>query len=592
MAGILLEVMDRIAGGEISSMREAIDAYGSRLSESVNNEELLKERIAELELALDDQGWTRLSGSGDKEFSRSALKTINKLARMYWLKNPLIKRAVYTQTAYVFGQGVTIKAKDQDVQEVLDRFLEDDKNKTELMSHQARMLKETELQLFSNLFFVMFTNISTGHVRVRTIDPDEIEDIVYNPADRKEPWYYLRVWTEPAEVGSERTVERKAYYPDYRYNPKGGHPARLNGAQVMLEQVYHVKVNALSDMRFGVSEIYAAIDWAKAYKEFLEDWATLVKSLSRFAWKGKSKTGRKGIEAITEKLNSTISSTDPNETNAPPAAGSVWLEGANVDLTPITKSGTTTSVEDGRRMLLMVSAATGIFEHYFGDPSTGNLATTTAMERPMELMFRDRQELWSDVFQTICGYAVDMAVAMPSGGLSGTLTYNEYNERVIEPAENYDTTIEVTWPDLLEKDVAARVEAIIKAVTLGSQGPAGTIDLPLATKMLLVALGEPDVDGTVERLFGDRADGNWEDEEARQAEKVLKQQQAMVAAGMNPVPLKNGDSTGDGDGPPKPPEATGDTQGAQEALTVSDAFVRSVERLTEALEEVLEHEGD
>jgi len=36
-------------------------------------------------------------------------------------------------------------------------------------------------------------------------------------------------------------------------------------------------------MQFGVSELYAACDWANAYKVFLEKWVTITDALSKFA---------------------------------------------------------------------------------------------------------------------------------------------------------------------------------------------------------------------------------------------------------------------------------------------------------------------
>lgn len=512
--GVLLEVMDRIAGGEISSMREAVDEYGTRLAQEVDTNEMLVERLAELELALDDSGWQKLGSDSDKQFTRAALKTINKTARLYWLKNPLIKRAVYTQTAYVFGQGMEINAVDDTVSEVVDAFINDQKNQTELTSHQARMMKETELQLLGNIFFVFFVNEYDGTVRVRTIPEDEIERVITNPEDSKEPRYYLRVWRYADSVGSMNTKEKRMLYPDYRYNPKDvAEYVVIDGQSVPVarEQVYHIKVNCLSDMDFGVSELYAAIDWAKAYKEFLEDWATLVKALSKFAWRAVSKTGKKGVDAIKSRLDSTISSGDLVDRNNPPAVGSFLITGQGTDISPINKTGTTTSVDDGRRMLLMVSAATGIFEHYFGDPSTGNLATAQSMERPMELMFKDRQTLWADVYIDILQYVIDQSIMAPSGRINGSTRYNIYGEREVvigdnEDGEPIDRTVEITFPDILEKDIASKVEAIVNAATLAGNQPAGTFDMPTVTRMLATALGIHDIEPMISRLFPDGED--------------------------------------------------------------------------------------
>jgi len=598
--GVLLEVMDRIAGGEISSMREAVEEYGVKLAQETSTNEMLVERLVELELALDDAGWNRLGSDDDKQFTRAALKTINRTARLYWLKNPLIKRAVYTQTAYIFGQGVEIKATNPEIGDLIKAFMDDQKNQTELTSHQARMMKETELQLLANIYFVFFVNTSDGTTRIRTISDDEIERVICNPEDRKEPWYYLRVWRQPKSPGSTDMEDKQMLYPDYRYNPKTRPTSlTLDGKSVKIatEQVYHVKVNCLSDMDFGVSEVYAAIDWAKAYKEFLEDWATLVKSLSKFAWRATSKTGAKGVNAAKALFNSTVTAENPVDSNNPPAVGSMLIHGQGLDVTPIAKSGTTTSVDDGRRMLLMVSAATGIFEHYFGDPSTGNLATAKSMERPMELMFKDRQTLWADVHVDILQYVVDQAILAPSGALKGTLDYNRYGERIIQIANNddgepIDRTIEVVFPDILEKDVAAKVEAIVKATTLAGGQAAGTIDLPTSTRLLLSALGVSDIEAIIDRLFPDAEDQSWDDIDGKKTEKALKAQQLMAKAGLaaGPVPA---DGDEDEDTPPNPPEATDDQEDTEEGLRhvrPTDGFLEAIQKLDEQLAEMVEDE--
>lgn len=501
-----------------------------------NNAELFQERLAELELALEDQSWARLAADGDQDFSRGALRQIAKMARIYWLKNPLIKRSVYIQTSYVFGLGVNIQGRHALVNQVVQGFLGDLKNQAELTSHQARMAKESEMQVDANLFFALFVHPVTGHVRIRTIPFAEIEDVIYNPDDAKDPWYYKRVRTKrwfDMNRGDWRTTQETIYYPAMRHNPKGGHPRTIGGAKVEWNVfVYHVGVNKLSDMKFGVSDLYAAIDWAKAYKDFLQDWATIVKSYARFAWQFTTKGGARGVAQVKSKLGSALSASNGAETNPPPAAGSIAINTEAGKLEPIKTAGATTDAEDGRRMLLMVCAATGIYEHYYGDPSTGNLATSKSMERPMELMFKDRQTLWKDVLLDILEFVIDCAAKAPAGPLSAgaIVSLNEYGEEIVtlgldpETGEPIDRHVDVDFPDILQHDVKERVEAIIAAGTLDGKTPAG-VDLKTLTKMLLVALGEDNVDAMIEVLFPE----GWEDDRAaKDAAKAAAVAQALA----------------------------------------------------------------
>lgn len=529
----VLRALGGVPGEEFEQLREAAQET-EQLRETVeqfeNTTELFQERLAELELALEDQGWARMAADGDTDFSRGALRQIAKMARIYWLKNPLIKRSVYIQTSYVFGLGVNIQARHELVSEVVQGFLLDLKNQAELTSHQARMAKESELQVDANLFFALFVHPVTGHVRVRTIPFGEIEDVIYNPDDAKDPWYYKRVRTKrwfDMNRGEWRTKEETTYYPAMRHNPRGGHPRTIGGAPVEWSTVvYHVGVNKLSDMKFGVSELYAAIDWAKAYKDFLQDWATIVKSYARFAWQFTTKGGSRGVAQVKSKLGSALGASNGAETNPAPAAGSIAINTEAGKLEPIKTAGATTDAEDGRRMLLMVCAATGIYEHYFGDPSTGNLATSQSMERPMEIMFKDRQTLWKDVLVDLLSFVVDCAAKAPASPLAAgaIVSKNEYGEEIVtlgldpETGEPIDRHVDVDFPDILSHDVKQRVEAIISAGTLDGKTPAG-VDLKTLTKMLLVALGEDNVDAMIEVLFPE----GWEEERAAaDAEKLAK----------------------------------------------------------------------
>lgn len=469
----------------------------------------LQERLASLELALEDQGWQRLTGGSDSEFSREALRAICHEARSYYLKNPLIQRGVNVQTHYVFGQGVEISAADPEINEVVQEFLDDGKNQAEFTGYQAQSQKESELTLFGNLFFTFFTTPRTGRVRVRTIPVDEIDDILTNPEDSKDPWWYKRTYQRIGLDGVAQSVT--AYYPDWRYTGQDKPAGTLETAPI-----YHVKVGGLSDMKFGVPETYAAHDWAKAYKSFLEDWATIVRAYSRFAWQLNTKGGSGSIARAKAKLGTTYgSSSGTGETNPPPVPGSTFIGQEGVSMTPIRTSGATTSADDGRRLLLMVAATMGLPESFFGDVSVGTLATARSLDRPTELKFTARRTLWADVLRAILRYVVVQAVKarriagrlIPDDDGTPRLELGQMTDRDTGEGIDRDPTINVTFPPILEHDVAASVGAIVQAATLGASGTlAGTIDAQTVTRLLLTALGVKDVDALMKVIYPPDAD--------------------------------------------------------------------------------------
>lgn len=468
--------------------------------------EYLQERIAALELALEDTDWIRMGFESDREFSRTGLKKIAEYSRIMYLKNPLIQRGINVQRDYVFGQGVVIQAEDPDVDEVVQAFLNDDKNKTELTSHQARTGKEVELSIEGNIFFVFFPSKATGRVLIRTIQADEIEEIICNPEDSKDPWYYKRVWSVKRldmASGSFEQESRTAYYPDWRYQPRnkpgqiGSHPIEWDSP------VYHMKVGGLPSMKFGVPESYAALDWAKAYKSFLEDWATIVRAYARFAWNVVTKS-RKGVQAAKKKLASTLS-TSSEEKNPSPSVGSFFVGTEGESVAPIRTAGATTSAEDGRRLLLMVAATMGLPETFFGDVSVGTLATARTMDRPTELKIVSRQTMWEDAFTAILDYVVLWAVR--AGSVKGTIVDEEDGTPTVElevdpeTGEPRSAAVRVEFPPVLEHDTNQTVSSIVDAATLKGSTSAGTIDMKTVSRLLLTTLGVDDVEALLDMMY-------------------------------------------------------------------------------------------
>lgn len=469
----------------------------------------MQERLAALEWTLESMDWRLLTTQADQEFSRLGLATITELSRIMAIKNPLIKRGVAVQRLYVFGQGFNVRAEDAALDDALTAFYEDPKNATEL-SQQEMSAKEVELQVTGNLFFRLFVNRSTGRVRVRTAPFEEIQDVICDPNDARTPWYYLRSWTESRlnmQTGAQEMSTKEAYYPDWRYDPVQK-PAFIGSKPVMWEApIYHVKVGSFSNWKFGLSEVYAAIDWAKAYKEFLEDWASIVRAYRRFAFQLSQPGGKSAVMAAKAKLASSAAG-DGTITNPAPVAGSTFIAGEGVKLEAVRTSGATVSAEDGRRILLMVAASLNLPETFFGDASVGSLATAKSLDRPTELAMRDRQMLWADVLNAIHDFVLFWQVRAPGGALRGVGTI----DRVVEEGAVFERVVwndgvwprvVVDFPPLVQEDTPGMIGAMVDAATLRGQALAGTVDLRTLSSMLLGALGVGDVDQVIDRMFPD-----------------------------------------------------------------------------------------
>jgi hypothetical protein len=166
-----------------------------------------------------------------------------------------------------------------------------------------------------------------------------------------------------------------------------------------------------------------------------------------------------------------------------------------MDTTPMRTAGATTSPNDGRQLRLMSASAFGVFDHYLsGDPSTGNLATATAMELPMLKDFEARQEFWTDVYRDIFSFVVAEA------GLGG-----------LAPEER---EIEVIFPNIIQKDTPQLIKAVVEAVTLGQAGnTSGLLPMKVATSLVVDLLGIENPDKVIEDMYpeGEPPEGKQRD---------------------------------------------------------------------------------
>lgn len=498
---------------ELRATQAMYDMYDSK-------QRSLQEGLAELDLSVDNIGWRDMMTPGVRDFNPEMRKRMNLLARIFFLKNPLINRAVTIKSFYVFARGVQVNSKNKDVNAVVQAFLDDPLNKIELTGEQARTNKEQDLQNFGNLFFVFFVDkMSTGRVTVRTVPIDEVIDIITDPNDSKVAWFYKRMWSQrniDYASGTLRIEQMTAYYPDIGYAPKDGKPATIGGETIHWDTpIYHVKVGGMSDMKFGVPETWQAIDWARAYKEFLEDWASVVRAYARWAWKMKVAGGMRGVQAAKKRFQTTFASGAPPlttgiDTNPPPVTASMFIGSEGADLEPVKTSGMTTRAEDGRRLMLMVCAAVGLPETFFGDVSTGNLATAKSLDRPTELMIVNRQKLWVDVLKTIMGVVVYWAATAPNGPLKGLLA-SETNGtgtdlldlKLDDDGDPTTDTVDVAFPPILEHDIKEVLTAIVAGGTLNGYAPAGTMDMRTLSRLVLTALEVEDVDELLNAMYPD-----------------------------------------------------------------------------------------
>lgn len=357
---------------------------------------------AELELALDDRGWLtsgRQSTSSDIDAQSRAL-LVHK-SRMYWAHDPLMKQAVRLWTDYSLGDGFTYSSTDAGTQKDLDLFMKDIRNRR-LTASEGQRRSSKKCLVDGELFFAIFDE-GDGKV-IRRVDPLQITDVICDPDDddhiigyrrktKQDKVLFYRDWTAQ---DSDLDLFTTQTDPNLKVNPR-----KLEDCLMI-----HVPFDALHKRGNGL--LFSAVDWSKEHRRFMEARVAITQALAKFAWGAKVEGGQAIVNAVQSKLQSTHVTTGPMmvERHPNPAPGSTLVTNKGMDMTPMPRAtGAGDAASDGNQIKLMVCAATGIMLHYFGDPSTGNLATATAMELPMLKQFGSYQtftsDYWRDIFSVV-----------------------------------------------------------------------------------------------------------------------------------------------------------------------------------------------
>lgn len=462
----------------------------------------LKERLWELELALEDRGWVREVTQAALEFSRLGVQQLIKICRVYAIKNPLIKRTAEICMLYVFGRGFEVRSEDDAENDCIQDFMTLNDG---VLGHVAAANLETSIQTDGTLYFGCET-LPDGTVKLTMIEPLEVMDIICKPTDKSTPLYFYRNWVQedfdPLK-GIKSATPMKCWYPSVEavMDPKTELPEQnfqINGAPFNRNMpVLRVKVGSPRFWRWGLPPIYACIDWARAYKDFLEDWATVQRALARFALMVETKGGPGAIAAYNALFNTTFADSGGTsiEKNPPPVVGSAHISGPGNQIQPFKTANAQTSPEQARRVLLMHCAGSGMPETFFGDASTGSLATAVSLDRPTELKFTEIQRRWTATIRMLLEYALMCAKTSPGNKL------REAREKNPAPQPN---DIYIKFPTVVEHDIQNMIQAIFDIGTAGGRNGifAGIIDRRTIAEMLLAEIGYEKRGALLDKIYG------------------------------------------------------------------------------------------
>ena len=462
--------------------------------------EVLTESVRDLSLQLEDRGWKKIGSDDENTMTREALVQAAQDGRALAVAHPLVRRGLSLRTSYVHGQGgpqLSVEAEDEDVNAAVQQWWTSRENQNSLTGPEARTRLERALSTDGNVFIASFTNPVDGRVTNRTIPFEQITRIITNPEDRGQVWFYERTYSKRAEAFSTTEQSVTVLYPDLAYAP-ALKPHTILGHQVMWDQpVRHVKVNDLDGWEFGIGDTFSIAPYARGYRDFLNDWLKLMKSLSQFAWRGTAEGKR------AQRARQALARAQQGVTGNDNSVGATYVSAPGEGLEAIPKTGATIDADSGRPILAMIAAGLDVPVTMLStDPGiTGARSTAETLDEPMYRAMRARQDVWTAVFIDLAEYRIEQAIR--AGKLPGTVVRDPWTQTDHAELSGDRPVIHCDWPDLSTASVDDAVKAIKDADATGKVPPL------VIARLLLTALGVEDIDAVLEELTDD--EGQWRD---------------------------------------------------------------------------------
>jgi len=488
----------------------------------------VREDLLKISDAFDNVGWAPLAGDEAKELSLKTVKNIAKIARAMNAVNPFVKRGVNARISYIWGRGVKFDG----IESIKDSFGRD---RRKLFSPQAYEELERVLATDGNAFVAFPIKEEANGLPTSTfrVILDEITNSISNPMDREEVWYYQRTYkvvVTNRETGEQEPKEEIKWYASLGYYQKlkalgKSLPRRWNKHGV--EQNYvlqHTAVNKQVGWRWGVPDILPVIFWAKAYKEYLEDNAMLVKAYSRLAWQVKVPGAQSGNTASAQVM-------------APPTRDPLTGELRSVggthigthEVSSIPSTGSTVNFDNGSALASAIAAGLEVSKVVIlSDSGSSNRAAEGSLDLPTLKAMESRQQLHVERFMEIFefwGAKVDLNMSSQLLTIEEQATYNaEFIESAGEKPEASEYA-SVVFPPIEASSEKDHIAALGTAVELGVLFPAE------ARREVLEAMNISPIkpwwelptieDNPAKKEEQDRADA--------QAEQAFEREQSVIA---------------------------------------------------------------
>jgi hypothetical protein len=467
----MLNFRRRLASAIFRDERQQLAAAIDALAETrhyIRSPQALADQLSEMDaqvidLILQQSGFTRAGGQGgfaplEQMFTEQQRQSAVADARWMYHHDVLTSAAVDMWTDFGFGQHVTVTPNDPKLAEIFDEFWTAPRNRSilgdaDIHANSQRVLADGEI------FAAIWASTLDGQCTVRRLETDRISDVICDPADPDVPLWYV-----------QNTDNGQIYYADWRATPDDLGAVKLpTGAKDASElrtatRVVIVPIQRNRIGRRGWPQIRQALIWARAYRDFIGDRATVAKKAAMHVEKLTVKnSGQRQVDEIVSRLQSSLAVTGAaGDRHATTAAGQTWVQNESADLQWMNRdTGAGAAQIDGLTIASQFAAGARVPLHWLGrSDAMQNRAVAKESSLPWYEQVQRYQTFWSAAFADLVEVVGRMA--------------NEYGQAGID-----DFTCEVGMDSPFNNDVS-EISQVMSAI--GGAVTGNTLDPAMASR--------------------------------------------------------------------------------------------------------------
>jgi len=322
-----------------------------------------------------------------------------------WNHNPVAKRIVNALAQYAFGRRFKVRIKKDNLRKAWEEA-----NKEHKFIHKASKFWSRE--------YLIYGELMVDKLRWDSIDPSTVWDIITDPDDIGDVYYYYQSYSTAFQT-----------FTGYQVAGAPGsakqEPLRYIIRQLPAKQVLHIKSNVVSQEKRGRSSLFSILGWLKRIKDLYNAEVIRAQLEACFIWDDTIDGGAGDVAAHAAAYASM------------PKPASIFVHNKAVERKPMQAiSGGSTRSSGGvsDELLAFIATAIGMPKDFFNVLAAGggNRATALVAAEPFEKVIEDLQADFEHLFQEIIYDIWEQA----------GLDYEDGDAEFMFPSVTKDTTTE------------------------------------------------------------------------------------------------------------------------------------------------------